>query len=113
MPRRGPTHASRLLSTIVDRQILQRDRLAMELRVPVALLDQWLANERPIPFERQLVLANLLIERVPLLAREGYRLRDQLRATIAYHTHVTKTHLTAPVSRFKPLRNDSPDQRPG
>ena len=112
MPRRGPTLASRLLSAIVDQRILDRHRLAAELRVSVAVLDRWLSAAQPIPVERQLLLATFVIERVPLLARRGYRLRDQVRATMAYQLHVTQTHLIAPVPRFKPLRGSVGDRYP-
>lgn len=112
MPHRGATLASRLLSMIVARRIVERDQLATELRVPPALVEQWLRDTQPIPSERQLLLAAFVIERMPSLARHGYRLRDHVRATMAYHAHATQTHLIAPVPRFKPLRGGIAGQRP-
>ena len=104
MPRRSPTLAIRLLSMLVAQSVFNHRRLAAELGVSVSMLDQWLKAEQPMPLEGQLLLATLLIERVPRLARQGYRLRAHVRAATAYHAHATKTHLTGPVPRFKPLR---------
>lgn len=74
---------------------------ARQLGVAPATMRAWIANDAPMPVERQLLLARLLIERVPEMARAGRRLRSHVEAMVLYRAQETKTHLTAPVSRFR------------
>jgi len=109
--RRRPTLALDVLDALIDTGLADPDWVARQLDVPRPLMQAWLANELPMPVERQLLLATLLIDRVPPLARLGYRLHGHVRATLRYRAQETKTHLTAPVSRFRPLSRVT-DQRP-
>lgn len=100
--RRRRTLALELLQMLVERALIDPDILAWELLVSREMLDAWLTDAVSIPPSRQLLLAALVIDRVRPLARLGYRLRGHVRATLAFRARVTKTHLTAPVSRFGP-----------
>jgi hypothetical protein len=59
------------------------DALANAMVVPPKTLQLYLSGEREIPLARQMVLAKLLIERFPQMAREGYALQSQVTAAIA------------------------------
>ena len=100
--RRRPTLAVDALETLLAAGTFSADDVARQLGVTREIVGAWLGNERPMPVERQLLLATFLIERVPRLARIGRRLRSHVEATMLYHARATKTHLTAPVSRFRP-----------
>jgi len=100
--RRRPTLAIDVLRELVARGPVGVGTIARELAVPRTMVEAWLANERPMPVERQLALAMLVIDRAPALRRLGYRLLGHVQATLLYHARMTKTHLTAPVPRFKP-----------
>lgn len=113
MPRRRrPTLAVEALGELIDSGVFDPHTVARHLAVPRRLMEAWLADEQPMPVDRQLLLATLLIERVPPLARIGYRLHGHVRATLLYRAHETKTHLTAPVSRFRPPARVN-DRAPG
>ncbi len=92
--------AVRLLRDVVATGGLARDALARALVISDAVLQAYLAESTPMPLDRQLCLAQFVIECVPSLARAGYRLRGQVAAAIAYHAQSTTTHRTAPPSRF-------------
>ena|SRR5689334_14249811 len=109
--RRRRTLAIDALEELIDTGLADTDWVARQLAVRRRVIQAWLANEQPMPVERQLLLATLLIERVPQLARLGYRLHGHVRATLLYRARETKTHLTAPVSRFRPPSRAN-DQRP-
>jgi hypothetical protein len=65
-------------------EVFDSRSLATELVVTPHRLDDYLTGNREMPLDRQLCLALLLIERVPALARQGYALRGQVLAAIAY-----------------------------
>jgi len=98
---RTSTRATLLLSKLATSGWVTRTELARELRVSESTLAAYAIGERPIPLDRQLLLASLLIAKVPPLARMGHRLRGQVLAALAYQQQETMTHMTAPVSRFK------------
>jgi hypothetical protein len=84
--------AARLLTRVVATGLYSNDVLARHLVIPTAMLEAYLLGHAPIPLDRQLVLAALVIERVPSLARRGRHLRAQIGATLAYTSHATTTH---------------------
>lgn len=100
--RRRPTLAIDVLRGLVEGGRVSIGTIARELAVSRATVEAWLAKGQPMPVERQLALAMLILERVPALRRLGYRLHGHVQATLQYQAGATKTHLTAPVSRFKP-----------
>ena len=51
--------------------------------------------------DSQLRLADLVIAKVPLLSRAGYRLREQVKAALSYESHATATHPSPPPARFR------------
>jgi hypothetical protein len=55
-------------------------------------LHSYLELAIPMPLERQACLATLVVEKVPGRAGEGYRLRAQLTASLAYDSHTTEIH---------------------
>ena len=73
-----------------------RETVASELVVSVKAIDAFVQEEIVMPFDRQLCLALFAIERVPDCARAGHRLRGQVLAAIAFHTHETPTHRDGP-----------------
>jgi hypothetical protein len=93
---RRATRASHLLSKVVATRWFDPDALAAELVVSVSALDGFLTDRIPIPLDRQLTLALLVIEKMPPLARLGHQLHAQVRAAIAYETQATSTHASPP-----------------
>jgi hypothetical protein len=85
-----------LLKKVIECGAISRDRLAAELVMTGRHLEAYLDETVPMPLDRQLCLALLVIERVPSLAREGHRLRGQVAAAAAFHGHVTETHAFPP-----------------
>lgn len=59
-------------------------------------LQAYLNESADMPLERQLCLAQFVIECVPPLARLGHRLRGQVSAALAFNARVTTTHADAP-----------------
>jgi hypothetical protein len=100
--RRRRTLAIELLAELVERQLLDERTIAARLSTPRPAVAAWLAGALAMPTDHQLALASLVIDRVPALARRGYRLLDHARARLAFDAGITKTHMTAPISRFKP-----------
>jgi hypothetical protein len=95
------TRASRLLCKLAIDDWFTSAELARELRVTEPALVAYANGECPIPLDQQLLLATLVIAKVPPLARMGYSLRGQVIASLAYQRQETETHKTAPVARFK------------
>jgi hypothetical protein len=89
----------RLLEQVLSSRAMTADELASALVVPRDTVDAYRRGETLMPLERQLCLALLVIERVPQLARQAYRLRGQVLAEAAFHARATKTHMIAPVSK--------------
>ena len=91
--------AVRLLERLLDETDMSADDLANALVVTRETLDAYRDGRTPMPLERQLCLALLVIERQPSLARQAHRLRGQVQAEAAFHARATKTHMVAPVSK--------------
>lgn len=70
--------------------------LVREMVVTESMLAAYRYGGLPMPLERQLCLA-LFMARLPgKYARLGVRLRDQVRAAMAFHGGMTSTHMEAP-----------------
>lgn len=95
------TRAARLISKLATGDGFTSAELARELRITESTLGAYVSGAHPIPLEQQLLLATLVIAKVPSLARIGYGLRGQVLAALAYERQDTATHKTAPVTRFK------------
>ena len=85
------SRAVRLLRQLIDTHAFDPETLASELIVSANQLDAYATGAREMPLDRQLCLALLLIERVPALEREGYALRGQVLAAMAYASHTFDT----------------------
>jgi len=90
------SRAVRLLERVLASGLSEREAIAGELVVSPARLDRYLSGSLPMPLDRQLLLALFLIEKVPTLARQGYRLRGQVMAAIAFENRATTTHASPP-----------------
>jgi hypothetical protein len=93
---RRDSAALRLLRKVVATRWFQLDAIARVLSVSDAAIDAYLSESEPIPLDRQLCIAQFVIECVPPLARLGHQLRGQVTAAIAFHARVTETHLQPP-----------------
>lgn len=101
--RRRATLAIDALRDLVESGSIDTGAIARALGVSSSTVNAWLANGLPMPVERQLLLGRLIVDRVPVLERSGRRLLGHVQATLAYQSGATKTHMTAPVSRFRAL----------
>jgi hypothetical protein len=91
--------AVRLMERLLEETDMSADDLANALVVTRETLEAYREGRTPMPLERQLCLALLVIERQPSLARQAHRLRGQVQAEAAFHARATKTHMVAPVSK--------------
>ena len=82
--RNQETRAHRLLTNVVATEQFDRAELARELVVTGRTLDAFVAGRVAIPLDRQLLLALLVIERVPSLARQGHQLKGQVAGALAF-----------------------------
>lgn len=71
--------------------------IRVELCIAAAEFDQLVAGTQTMSLPHQLCFAQLLIERVPRLARSGKTLRDQALAAIAYGSGATAIHSSQPM----------------
>jgi hypothetical protein len=98
------SRAVRLLAAALEGRIVDRARLARGLAVPAETVDRFLSAETPMPLDRQLLLASIVIEKAPAgseLARAAHRLRAQVTAAMSFQSQETPRHLTAPVPPFR------------
>jgi hypothetical protein len=101
-PRRS--RAVRVLRASLETGIANRAQLARAMGVTAADLDQFLAGKIPMPLDRQLLLASIVIEKAPAgseLARLGHRLQAQATAAMSFQSHETPTHRTAPALPYR------------
>ena len=95
------SRALQLLEKVLTSGVFDEDGLARELVLTPAALKSYRAGRKPMPLDRQLCLALLLVEKVPSLARQGHQLRGQVQAAMAFEARTTSTHMNPPVT---PLR---------
>ena len=88
--------AVRLLERVLATGLYDRPAIANELVVSPARLDGYLSGSVSMPLDRQLLVAVFVIEKMPALARLGYRLRGQVTAAIAFENRETATHSSPP-----------------
>ena len=94
------SRAVRLLEKVLALDALSAEELESTLSITAEQLVAFRSGEEPVPLERQLCLALVVLERVPALTRDARGLQAQVRAEISMLSRQTKTHSTAPVSRF-------------
>jgi hypothetical protein len=98
---RTSSRALELLIKIDMTGLFDRATLARELVMTEDQLERFMDDEMPIPLDRQLCLAQFVIERVPVFARAGHRLKGQVIAAISFNARVTATHADAPPPMFR------------
>jgi hypothetical protein len=96
--RRYPPRAIELLRRVVAHALFSREALARQLVITEEQLAEYLDERTAMPLDRQLCLAQVAIEQMPLLARAGYRLRGQVGAALAFNEKRTVSHRYPPPS---------------
>lgn len=86
------TRSRALLTDAIGGAELTRGEACRELKINDAEMARVLEGHSVLSHERQMVLAALLIERVPRLASKGYALKAQALAAIAVQERQTETH---------------------
>jgi hypothetical protein len=79
-----PTRAMQLIDRLLRDGAYDQETLARELVIRPKTLAEYQAGTTPMPLDRQLCLALVAIEKAPAHARDGYRLREQVRAATGY-----------------------------
>ena len=95
MPTKEPNTTTRSRTLLVDAiggAELTRGEACRELSINDAEMKRVLDGISVLSNGRQMVLAALLIERVPRLASKGYALKAQALAAIAVAERKTETH---------------------
>lgn len=88
------TRSRSLLQDAIGGAELTRGEACRELQINDAEMTRVLEGQSVLSHERQMILAALLIERVPRLASKGYALKAQALAAIAVENRLTETHST-------------------
>lgn len=88
--------ALELLERVLSSEGITVEELCSGLMVPAATIVAYRGGRRPMPIEVQLLLIAFTIERTPQHGPLARRMRDQLRATIAFVAGETVTHLEPP-----------------
>jgi hypothetical protein len=104
-PRRS--RSVRLIEGLLSTGRVDGDDLASALGVTSRALESYRRGRARMPLERQLRLAQLVIERWPYtrqLRRNGFGLRSQVLAEVAFHARITKTHMAPMVTPWVWLR---------
>jgi hypothetical protein len=97
-PRR--TLASNVIARVLDCGAMDEESLARELIVTVPMLRRFRDQRQAIPMERQMVLALLILEKVPSLAKLGRQLRAQVRAHAAFSQNDVEIHTQSPPAHW-------------
>lgn len=84
-----------LLRKVINGGALRPSEVARALVISDSELAAYLAESTPMPLDRQLRLASLVIRTVPSLARLGHQLRGQASAAMSFEAHATLTHPTS------------------
>lgn len=90
--------SSKLIRTFISDAVFTREELATALVVLAPRIDWYADGRERVPFDRQLCLAVLAIERAPY-AHLGHTLKAQALAGLAFESHETAVHQGPPVSR--------------
>lgn len=94
------SRAAEVLDRLIALGAFEPDALAAELVIDRDTMEGWASGERVMPLDRQLVLAQLVVHRVPAMKREGHRLLGQVRAAIEFENGTTGRS-TEPPQRFR------------
>jgi hypothetical protein len=86
------SRAAQLIERLVTDGAMDVETLARELVIRPQTLADYRAGTVPMPLERQLCLALLVIERSPAHARLGYKLREQVSAAMRYEERFLSPH---------------------
>ena len=81
-----PSRAMWLVEKLLHDEACTEEELARELVIEPRTLADYRAGQVPMPLERQLCLALVLIDRGSSYARFGYQLRGQVAATSAFES---------------------------
>src|SRR4051812_30726312 len=81
---RSRYRANELLRKVVSLGVCDLAALARHLVSTSVAVESYLRDESPVPLDRQLRLAQLVIAHVPALRREGHRLRGQVAAAAEF-----------------------------
>lgn len=94
--------AARLIEQIIGSGCLSVAELAAAIVSDEATVEAYRLGRSRMPLERQLCLALVAIDRVPVARRAGYALRAQVEAELAVAATLTETHDQPPVSHRWP-----------
>lgn len=92
------SRAVQIIERLVKDGTLGADAIARELVVRPKTLEEYRAGTAPMPLDRQLCLALVLMQLPAPYARMGFRLRDQVSAAMRYEQHITATHDGPPLA---------------
>jgi hypothetical protein len=90
------SRASAVLEGLIALGVFEPEALAAELVTDRNTLEEWASATRVMPLDRQLVLAQLVVDRVPAMRREGHRLLGQVRAAIEFENGSTARSVEPP-----------------
>jgi hypothetical protein len=94
------SRASALLDSLIALGAFEPEALAAELVTDGETMEEWASAKRVMPLDRQLLLAQLVVDRVPAMKREGHRLLGQVRAAIEFENGSTGRSVEPP-SRYR------------
>jgi hypothetical protein len=92
VPRDARSRAARLLDRALESGEIRQDELCRGLAVGAATLDAYRTGLATMPLERQLALADLLLDRAPSLRRDAASLRGQALAAMQFHAGDVERH---------------------
>lgn len=95
------SRAVRLLHELMRRKLATAHALSIYLGLSRSQLRECVAGRTRMPLESQRRLADLVVNQVPALAREGRRLHLQCEAEQRFVAGETTRHLVAPPGRFR------------
>lgn len=100
--RRGnSSRAVRLLHELIRQKLATAHALSIYLGLSQRQIRECVAGKTRMPLESQRRLADLVVNHVPALAREGRRLQLQCEAEERFLAGETTRHLVAPPGRFR------------
>lgn len=94
--------AARLIEQVLGTGAITETELAAAIVCDAATLESFRLGRARMPLDRQLCLALVAIEHVPVARRAGFALRSQVEAELAMAATLTETHDQPPVSHRWP-----------
>ena len=92
------SRAVMLMNVLLRNKAFTEDQLEVELVVPPGTIARYRAGEEPMPLDRQMCLALLMMSVSARYARPGIQLRDQVRAALRFARRDHETQQTPPRS---------------